>query len=265
MFSNTSRTLQRPPKGLQVEKTKTQTALVRTRIPGFDYVINPYVGCAFGCRFCYVRKFLDFWGIDRPWGSFVYAKVNLPDRLRREVPRRRWPARILMSSATDPYLPQERHFRLTRRVLEILQQVPVDLQILTRSDLVLRDVDLLTRFPHLRVGFSLSTNRPEIKRRLEPRSPAIHRRIRALQALKQQGIRTYVFLAPLLPLDIESLLRDVVPYVDEILLDFMNYPGMNRRILKQAGLEFVLSPEWIWKTVEELEQRVRPYTPLRIV
>ncbi len=250
---------------MDVRPIRTKTALVKTKIPGFDYVINPYVGCAFGCRFCYVRKFLDFWQIQEPWGTFVWAKVNLPDRLRRELPRRRWPARILMSSSTDPYVPQERHYRITRQVLELLSFVPVDLQILTRSDLILRDVDLLGRFRHLRIGFSLSTNRPEVKRLLEPRSPGIQRRIRALQTLRARGFSTYVFIAPLLPIDLEGLVRDVVPYVDEILVDAMNYPGMNRRVLRDHGLEFVLDPVWVQKTLEELRAAVEPRVPVRAV
>jgi len=239
---------------IHIQTIITKSALVKTKIPGFHYVINPYIGCVFGCKFCYVRKFLDFWQIDENWGEFLYVKQNLPEILSREVKRRK-SGKVLISSSTDPYPPQERTFGITRRILEILSRTEFEVTILTRSDLILRDIDVLGRISRLSIGFSFSTNMEKIKRIAEPRSPSIGRRINALRILKEHGFHTYAFLAPLLPFDIDRLLNDIVPFVDEILIDPINYPYLNKKYLEEHGLGFVFDRRWVSKTVKEIVQK----------
>lgn len=243
----------RHPK-IHIQSILSKSALVKTKIPGFDYVINPYIGCVFGCKFCYVRKFLDFWQIEEKWGEFLYVKQNLPETLSREIKRKR-SGKILMSSSTDPYPPQEKTFKVTHQVLEILSKTDFEITILTRSDLILRDINILERIPRLSIGFSFSTNIERIKRIAEPKSPSIKRRINALRTLKQLGFHIYAFLAPLLPFNVNDFAKEIAPFVDEILIDPINYPRLSRKYFEDNGLGFVFDRRWIRKTVNEIVKR----------
>ncbi len=239
---------------IHIQPIPAKSALVKTKISGFDYVINPYIGCVFGCKFCYVRKFLDFWQIEEKWGEFLYVKQNLPEILSREIKRRR-KGKVLLNSSTDPYLPQERKFEITRQILRTLSETDFEITILTRSDLILRDIDLLKRIDTISIGFSFSTNIERIKKVAEPRSPSIKRRIDALKALKQMGFHTYAFLAPLLPFNVDDLVKEIVPFVDEILIDPINYPRLNRKHFEANGLGFVFDRGWVRETVREIVEK----------
>src|SRR5271157_5842440 len=145
---------------MDVIEIRIKSALVRSKIPGVDYVINPYLGCGHGCRYCYavfMKKYARrFPG--QPWGSFVEAKVNIAEVLRRELARKRQRGRALLSSVCDPYQPVEGKYRLTRQCLEALRDYGWGLDILTRSPLVTRDLDILAGASGVSVGFSIPTD-----------------------------------------------------------------------------------------------------------
>ncbi len=136
-------------------------------------MINPYTGCVHGCVYCYARFMKRFTGHTEPWGTFLDAKVNAAELLRGQLARRREPftESVFFSSVTDPYQPAEKQHRLTRSLLEVLLEHQVPIAILTKSDLVLRDVDLLARFASCKVGLSLMTLDDELAHRLEPARP----------------------------------------------------------------------------------------------
>jgi len=130
---------------VDVTEIQVKSALSTSRIPGVEYVLNPYVGCAHGCLYCYAG-FMAKWSyrhINAPWGSFVEAKVNVVDLLARELPRKRKRGTVLLSSVCDPYQPVEEHYRLTRGCIELLAAHGWNIEILTRSPSVTRDVDIL--------------------------------------------------------------------------------------------------------------------------
>jgi len=188
--------------GCRVEAVQARTILARSRIPGAEFAINPYTGCGFGCAYCYAVFMCRF--ANRPaedWGRFVHAKVNLPEVLRRELrsgKRRR--ADLFLSSVTDPYQPAEAHYHLTRAALQALVDTghQGSVQVMTRSPLVLRDLDLLTRL-RADVGLSMAPLYDDLARHLEPRSPSLDARLDTLRQLNDAGLRTYVFAGPLFP------------------------------------------------------------------
>lgn len=238
----------------KVQEIQAKTLVSRSRIPGIDFVINPYRGCAFGCRYCYadfIRKFRDG---DEAWGAFVDVKANAPALIWKEIRRIPPGKRVLLSSVTDPYQPLERNYRLTRRILEVLRLRPdLEVRILTRSPLVTRDVDLFRELgPRLQVGLSITTDREEVRKLFEPTAPAIPRRLQALRTLHEAGIRTFAFLGPLLPCSPRNLARLVAPHADRVLVDQLNYPWKVEKLLKAHGMGYILSPRWFHRCVEEL-------------
>lgn len=156
------------------------------------YTANVYKGCTHGCKYCYAPSLTHD---DRGWGRYVDAKVNAPSVLERELRGLR-KDEVFLSSASDPYQPVEARYRLTRQCLEVLLRHRFPVSVLTRSPLVLRDLDLLRRFEWVRVGMSIST---VPIRRFEPGVPPLERRLDTLRRLKASGIKTWVSLAPVIP------------------------------------------------------------------
>jgi len=183
------------------------------------------------------------------WGTFVDAKVNVPQLLEKEL-RRRPPGKVSMSTVTDPYQPLEREYRLTRECLQILLNHGRTISILTKSDLVLRDLDLLKQFKNCEVGLTITTNDEKIKKLFEPGSPTIRRRIKALEKLKEEGISTYAFIGPLLPANPEKLGEMIAPFADSLLVDRMNYTSRVVKIYRQNRLERFLEDDYFEKSAE---------------
>ena len=190
---------------MKIQEMEAKSVLVQSKLPDADYVVNPYTGCEFGCLYCYASFMGRF--VNEPidnWGDYVYIKTNavsvFENELRRWSPERRM-ASILLSSVTDPYHGVESKYRLTRGILEVLarEAYPGVVSILTKSPLVLRDVDVLHRILHLEVGMTVTTTDDQLSRFLEVRAPLASRRLKTLQQLHAEGINTYAFVGPLLP------------------------------------------------------------------
>jgi DNA repair photolyase len=171
------------------------------------------------------------------WGSFVDVKVNALERLKAEAPKRRRGV-VLLSSVTDPYQPIERRFRLTRGSLQVLLQHQFPIEILTKSDLVLRDLDLLQRFDECEVGITITTIDDCIRRVFEPTASTVYSRLMALRKLNDAGVDTYVFLGPLLPFLSEEglwdLLYELAGTVDRLIVDRLNIKCGNLTPIRQA-------------------------------
>jgi len=232
----------------------SRTILTKTGIPSFDYCINPYVGCGHGCRYCYASFMKRFTGHREPWGEFVDVKINAPQVLRRQLKRAK-PGTVLLSSVTDPYQPLEKTYRLTRGCLEALLEHDFSVDLLTRSSLCLRDLDLIRQFKKIDVGFSLGTQDERIKVLFEPRSPSLKSRVEALRALHRAGVKTYAFIGPMLPLDPKALVAQLDGAIDEVLIDRMNYANKVKAIYRRAGLESYLEEDYFRIFGEELKER----------
>jgi DNA repair photolyase len=190
---------------MKIHETTATTILVASNLPDADYVVNPYVGCIFGCAYCYASFMGRFVSesFDN-WGNYVYVKVNAPEVLAKELaslPPEKRQSRVLLSSVTDAYQYAERKYRITRRLLERFAHdgYPGLISILTKSPLVTRDIDVLRRLPLTEVGFTITTTDDRVSRELEVRAPLASARLEALQELHAAGIPTYAFIGPLLP------------------------------------------------------------------
>jgi DNA repair photolyase len=173
---------------------------------GFTHSLNPYSGCAFSCKYCYVREMPIQKFKDIPWGEWVDIKKNAASNYREEVKKLRAKNKqihIFMSSATDPYQPVERKVKITREILEEMVENPPDfLQIQTRGPLITRDIDLLIALSHrckLLVSMTIETDREDMKKLFAPYAPGIKLRLKALKEIHDAGILTQASISPVLP------------------------------------------------------------------
>ena len=163
---------------------------------GIAWSVNPYAGCAHACSYCYVPDTIK--AERRNWGSYVMVKRDLPTRLAKAMvdsPK----MTVYLSTATDPYQPAEAENRITRKCLEVLARKDWPVEVLTRSPLVLRDLDLLRQFSQVRVGFSIPTMDEEMRKVLEPSAPPIAARLDALRKVSDEGISTFANYTPAAP------------------------------------------------------------------
>lgn len=201
------------------------------------YTANLYRGCTHGCKYCYAPSLTHD---ERAWGRYVDVKVNAPAVLERELRDLR-KDEVFLSSASDPYQPVEARYRVTRRCLETLLRRDFPVSILTRSPLVLRDLDLLKRFSWVRVGMSI-TSVPV--RRFEPGVPPLARRIDTLKRLSAAGITTWVSLAPVIPglmmVDLDRLFTELsearVRWVSFGVLRFVGYEESKAMFESASGM-----------------------------
>ena len=196
-------------KNIVVKYTLVDQILTPSGIESIEYSLNPYIGCSHGCVYCYARYLLMRRGYKpEDWGKIVFVKSNAISRLKDEI---RWKkkGRIYLSTATDPYQPLENECQVTRRLLEVIAKYDWPLDILTKSSLVLRDLDLLVNMSNVRVGMSISVTE-EYRRFLEPVASSYYERLRTLEKLIEVfgSQRVHVFFAPFIPiLSEDSLVR----------------------------------------------------------
>jgi DNA repair photolyase len=182
---------------------------------GFTHSLTPARNCAFGCTYCYVPTMGIYGGLKpedwQHWGQFTTFKTNAAELLRREL---RPAQRIYCSPLVDPYQPAEAGQRQMPGILEAVLCAPPRVFVLqTRGPLILRDVDqlrALARRTTLRVSFSITTDREDVRRLYEPHCAAFAERLDTVRALREAGIETYATLAPLLPCDPEALTRAAI-------------------------------------------------------
>jgi DNA repair photolyase len=172
---------------------------------GFDQSINPYRGCEHGCIYCYARPTHCYLGHSAglDFETRLYAKVNAAELLERELANPRYqPKLIALGAVTDPYQPIEREHRITRAVLEVLDRTSHPVGIVTKSALVVRDVDILARMAErglAKVAVSVTTLDRRIARKMEPRAATPPKRIEAIRALSEAGVPVAVMVAPIVP------------------------------------------------------------------
>ena len=208
-----------PPLKTTVQEEKARTIITRNSSPdiSFDRSINPYRGCEHGCVYCFARPTHAYVGLS-PGLDFetkLFAKPNAAELLERELGRPGYqPRTIAIGTNTDPYQPVERRYRLMREILEVLEKTNHPVGIVTKSALVLRDVDILSRMAEkglAKVALSVTSLDKDIARTLEPRASAPHRRLAAIKGLSEAGIPVSVMMAPVIPAltdsEIEAILE----------------------------------------------------------
>ncbi len=191
---------------------------VDTPLLPFRWTINPYRGCQHACVYCFARNTHTYLGYNagKDFNQRIVVKINAPEVLRTELRRPRWKREfIALGTACDPYEPAEREYLITRRILQTLLEFANPVGITTKSNLVLRDMDVLTELAQVAsvsVNFSIATLKEETWRLIEPGTPKPMKRLQAMERLSRAGIRTGVLLAPILPeiTDSEENLEEVV-------------------------------------------------------
>ena len=202
-----------------VEVDATRRIIARNESPDvpFDRSINPYRGCEHGCVYCYARPTHAWLGLSpgRDFETKLFYKPNAVALLRRELGARRYrPAPIALGANTDPYQPVERRFRVTRGILELLQECSHPATIVTKSVLVERDAGLLAEMAEeslANVSISVTTLNDELSRRMEPRAAGPRQRLATVERLSRRGIPVRILVAPVIPgltdHEIETVLR----------------------------------------------------------
>ena len=207
-----------PPFKTQVTIDSTRKIITRNDSPdiGFDRSINPYRGCEHGCVYCFARPTHAYLGLSPglDFESKLFVKPEAADLLERELSAANYePKVIAIGTNTDPYQPIERRYKVMRRVLEVLDRAGHPVGIVTKSALVMRDLDILARMAErslAKVALSVTTLDAELARKMEPRAATPMRRLEALRRLTQAGVPTTVMVAPIIPalndMEIERIL-----------------------------------------------------------
>lgn len=215
---------------LAVAEVEARSILTKTGgfLDSFDYSLNPYRGCAFGCGYCYAASWVYDAGERERWGRWVQAKANAPALLLKAAHQGKLTgARIFMSSVTDPYQPVEKRLGIARACLEVLAAFPPLLLFLqTRSPLVVRDLNLLQRLgERVLVGMSITTDREAVRRALEPGCAPIAARVAAIRTVRAAGVPTIASVAPLLPCDGDRLAALLDGAVDRVVVSTFRDDG----------------------------------------
>ncbi len=207
-----------PPFKTTVQTDATRKIITRNDSPdiGFDRSINPYRGCEHGCVYCFARPTHAYLGMSPglDFESKLFVKPEAAELLEKELASPNYsPKVIAIGTNTDPYQPIERKYQVMRRILEVLDRAGHPVGIVTKSALVLRDLDILARMAErnlAKVALSVTTLDPDLARRMEPRAATPMRRLETLRRLSQAGVPTTVMVAPVIPalndMEIERIL-----------------------------------------------------------
>lgn len=214
---------------MKLSTIKAKSILVKSNLPASDYVANPYNGCTHRCRYCYACFMKRFTGHNEDWGTFLDVKEYESDKLPKSLTGKT----VLLSSVTDPYNPLETKYHKSREVLEHLRGTGAHVEILSKSDLMIRDLDLLRQIPDLSVGISLNTLDDEFRKDMEPGATSVQRRLKALEKLHNAGITTYLFVSPIFPYisNIRALVDAVNGHVDQICFENLNLRGAAKGVI----------------------------------
>ena len=207
---------------IKIREIQVKSILSKSNLPVGDYSVNPYVGCTHACRYCYASFMKRFTGHPEPWGSFLDVKY-WPEI---KNPRKYAGKHLFIGSVTDPYNPQEETYRRTRALLEELQGSGALISIATKSDLVLRDLDLIKTFPNARVSWSVNTLDERFREYMDE-AVSIERRLAAMRAFHGAGVRTTCFISPIFPgiTDIPAIVDEVQDICNLIWLENLNLRG----------------------------------------
>lgn len=180
--------------GILINEVEAKNIMTKSSLPVGGYSVNPYVGCTHACKYCYASFMKRFTGHKEEWGTFLDVK-HWPEI---KNPKKYAGQRVVIGSVTDGYNPQEERFGNTRKLLEQLIGSDADILICTKSDLVVRDIDLLKRLGRVTVSWSINTLDENFKNDMDSAS-SIERRIAAMKQVYDEGIRTVCFVSPVFP------------------------------------------------------------------
>ena len=209
-----------------IKEIKTNDYLTKSNLPSSDYVINPYVGCTHGCKYCYASFMKRFTGHDEKWGEFIDIKsCNKKIDLKKISGKN-----VFLSSVTDCYNELEEKYCITRNILEQLQYSDCNLSISTKSKLILRDIDILKKIKNLTVSLSINTLDEKFRSNMDNAS-SINERLETLRKLHENGIYTILFMSPIFPYITEwkEIIEISKDFVDEYWFENLNLRGSYKK------------------------------------
>lgn len=205
-----------------IKEIETKGIMTKSNLPVADFSVNPYVGCVHACKYCYASFMKRFSNHPEPWGEFVdvkhWPKIKNPEKYAGKE--------AFIGSVTDPYQPCEETYRRTRTLLEQLQGSGISISIATKSDLVVRDLDLIKTFPNARVSWSVNTLDEEFQHDMDC-AVSVERRIGAMKQFYEAGIQTTCFISPIFPgiTDVKSIIMETKDYCNLVWLENLNLRG----------------------------------------
>ncbi|TFF90290.1 MAG: radical SAM protein [Promethearchaeota archaeon] len=212
---------------MKIDFREAKNVVVKSSIPGVDFVINPYTGCQHGCIYCYaefMKRFTDHKGED--WGNFLDIKEFDVKKIK---PKKYNNKSILISSVTDPYIPLEIKYKNTQKVLKSLLGTEAAIKILTKSKFAERDIDLFKQFKNIEVGISINTLDDQIAKKIEPLASKPIERIDLIAKLKKNNIKTFIFISPFFPVitDFRKIIGVSMDYTDYYMFENLNFRPHN--------------------------------------
>ena len=182
-------------RGIVVHDVEARTALQPSGLLGLDYALNPYKGCEHACAYCYAPFILKE---TRPWGTFVDVRRNMPHVLAKEL-KQKQKGVIGIGTVTDPYQPVEVDAKVTRMCLEVIVRNDWPVVVQTKSALVTRDIDLLSKLSKAEVGMTITAMDDKARKLYEPHTTPVKAQFKALKKLGDAGIKTWVYVGPIIP------------------------------------------------------------------
>lgn len=216
-----------------VKEVFSKAAIVKSKLPSADYVVNAYTGCTHKCVYCYAEFMKRFTNHREDWGDFIDVKIFDTVKLPRNIEGKY----IFISSVTDPYNHFEMKYRKTREILEVLKNVPCHVGILTKSKNVLMDMALFQQFQNIEIGVSMNSIDDNFRKLTEPNASTVEERINILKTLKENNIKNYLFVSPIFPYltDFKTIIERTKDYVDYYAFENLNL----RSGYKSKVLEFI--------------------------
>ncbi|WP_370798889.1 radical SAM mobile pair protein B [Xylanibacter rarus] len=205
-----------------VDNVSVRSVMTKSTLPVGGFSVNPYVGCPHACKYCYASFMKRFTGHTELWGTFLDVKHWEPIK----NPHKYDGQRVVIGSVTDGYNPYEEKYCNTRRLLEELRGSTAEIMICTKSDLVLRDIDLLRQFPKVTVSWSVNTLDEQFRADMD-KAVSIERRLKAMEQVYRSGIRTVCFVSPIFPgiTDVMAIIERVKDFADLVWLENLNLRG----------------------------------------
>ena len=238
-----------------INEVSSKEAIIKSKLPSADYVVNAYTGCTHKCIYCYAEFMKRFSSHNEKWGDFIDIKIFDEIKIPKNIENKY----VFISSVTDPYNHLEVKYKKTRQILEKLINEKCYVGILTKSKYVLNDMELFKQFPNIEIGVSMNTLDDNFRKLIEPNASGVEERLNILKSLKENNIKNYMFMSPIFPYitNCMEIIEKTKDYVD-----YYGFENLNLRAeYKQRVLELIKSkyPDFLWDYLNMYKKNNQKY------